>query len=96
LIKISAPEFLIVSSCAVFISGQTLVGGIFLTLGVVGASIRLAVEAHNRSEEMTHKKDVINITMSIVNSLFSSLSTVVSSIGSSISEDRDINEEDYN
>jgi len=96
LIKVSAPEFLISASCATFISGQNLIGGIFLSLGVVGACIRLAVEAHNRSEEMTHRKDVINITMSIVNSLFSSLSTVASSLGSLSSRDRDIDEEDYN
>lgn len=94
--KISAPEILFICSCALFVNSQTINGIIFLSLGVIGSSIRLAVDAHNRSEEMSYKKDKINIIMSIVNSLFSSLSIIASNLGSQEIIDRNIDEEDYN
>lgn len=94
--RISSPEILFLCSCALFINTQQFIAAIFLALGVFGASIRLAVNAHNRSEDMSYKKEKINIAMSVVNSFFSSLSIIASNLSNQDFQDRNIDEEDYN
>lgn len=94
--RISSPEILFICSCALFISSQFITGLIFLSLGIIGSSIRLAVDVNNRKEDMSHKKDKINIVMSIVDSFFSSLSIIASNLSNQEIIDRNIDEEDYN
>jgi hypothetical protein len=94
--KISSPEILFLCSCALFINSQFFIASIFLTLGVIGASIRLAVDSYNRKEDISYKKDKINIAMSVVNSFFSSLSIIASNLSNQENLDRNIDEEDYN
>jgi hypothetical protein len=55
-IKISAPEFLIASSCALLCTGRVFEGIAFLVLGISGTIFRAAIENSVRIEN--NKKDL--------------------------------------
>lgn len=68
-IKISAPEFLIASSCVLFCVGQLAAAIVFVSLGVIGAMSRVALENSIRAEKLAHEqelRDTIGRTISTV------------------------------
>jgi hypothetical protein len=94
--KISSPEILFVCSFLLFLNQLNFLGGIFLSLGVIGATVRASIESHYENKKMSHKKDIMNVTVSILNSLFASLSTIASNRFDQEDGLRDVDEEDYN
>ena len=94
--KISSPEVLFVCSLFLFINHLNFLGAVFLSLGVIGATVRASIESHYKNKKMSHKKDIMNVSVSILNSLFSSMSTIASSRFDQEDGLRDVDEEDYN
>ena len=52
-IRIHLPEMLCICSCPLFLAEQTVVAGIFLGLGIFGATVRASLEM----QEKTSQKD---------------------------------------
>lgn len=77
--RFSIQEVLAASSCALFISGQPVVGSIFLGLGVLGAIMRIALE-------MQSKQEAAKAVESGATNFGESLASVISAFSESLEE----------
>ena len=86
-IRISSPELLIASSCALLIVGHQVAGWVFAALGVLGAVLRVVIENSIRLEKNKHEQEVYRSISGIGE-------TILHAIGSMAASHRD--DSDYN
>lgn len=58
MIKISAPEVLLASSCVLLCTGNTFAGVVFCVMGALGATVRLAVENSVRQDQLKREREL--------------------------------------
>jgi hypothetical protein len=80
--KFSIQEVLCVSSCALFIGGQPVVGAIFLSLGVLGAIFRTAMEVQAKNEKAASEAE----TLENVSNLGSQIGSILSAFADGVEE----------
>ena len=74
MIKISAPEFLIVGSVGFFCLGHTILGSIFASLGVIGAVCRVIIDIHSRADQLDRDAASREMMFQAISSIAESLS----------------------
>lgn len=80
--RFSIQEVLCVSSCALFIAGQPVVGSVFLGLGCLGAVFRTAMEMQAKQE--AEKKE--QQTYENVSSLGSQIGSILAEFADAVEE----------
>jgi hypothetical protein len=80
--KFSIQEVLCVAACALFIAGQPVVGAIFLSLGVMGAIFRTAMEVQAKNEKVKAEEEALEN----VSNLGSQIGSILSAFANEIDE----------
>ena len=91
MIKVSAPEVLIASSCVLFCVGQVPAGIVFASLGVLGACIRTIIENSVRLEQAKLEKETYGEMRQVGNAVAESLSRFTAAMSQRHYDDSEFN-----